>query len=184
MARAARKRAPAKRQSDGKLGELAAGILGEEEAPEELAAKALDVIPGLSDTSPEGPSLRRILARWGGMPLAVLFALNVVDELDRIALITLAPDIRDAFGLSDAALGAINGIGAVVIVTLAIPIAIFGDRGRYRTKLSGFAAMSWAAIVFLTGLVRSGGQLALTRVFSGVGKASVDPLHSSLIADY
>ena len=167
------------------LGTLAAGIIAaEEESPAALADEALTVIPGLSDTGADGPSLRSILARWGGGPLAVLFALNVVDELDRIALITLAPDIRDAFGLSDAAIGAINGIGAVIIVTMAIPFAVLGDRRSFRTKLAGIAALTWAGVVFATGLARNTAQLVLTRMLSGIGKASVDPIHSSLLADY
>lgn len=166
------------------LGRLAAGIIGTEEEAGALAEEALTVIPGLSDKGAEGPKLRQILAKWGGGPLAVLFALNVVDELDRIALITLAPDIRDAFSLSDTAIGAISGIGAVIIVTLAIPFAVLGDRRSFRTKIAGITALFWAGVVFATGLVRNTGQLVITRILSGVGKASVDPVHSSLLADY
>jgi hypothetical protein len=37
------------------------------------------------------------------LPLGVLFGLNAVDELDRTAFAVLLPDIRDQFGLSNAA---------------------------------------------------------------------------------
>ncbi|MGH2759885.1 MAG: MFS transporter, partial [Actinomycetota bacterium] len=174
----------AKRASDDNLGQLAAGIIGSEEQATALAEEALTVIPGLSDTGAEGPKLRQILARWGGGPLAVLFALNAVDELDRIALITLAPNIRDAFSLSDTMIGAISGIGAVIIVTCAVPFAVLGDRRSFRTKIAGLTALFWAGIVFATGLVRNTGQLVITRLLSGIGKAAVDPVHSSLLADY
>src|SRR5918996_861099 len=172
MARTAKQKAA----PDGDLGQLAAGIIGTEAEATALAEEALTVIPGLSDSgSGEGPKLRQILAKWGGGPLGVLFALNVVDELDRIALITLAPNIRDAFDLSDTMIGALSGIGAVIIVTLAIPFAVLGDRKSFRTKIAGFTALFWALVVFATGVVRNTGQLVITRVLSGVGKASVDP---------
>ena len=57
--------------SKGDLGQLAAGIIAEEQADDvppasDLAKEALDVIPGLAEDggTGEGPSLKEILRRW------------------------------------------------------------------------------------------------------------------------
>jgi hypothetical protein len=71
-----------------------------------------------------GGRWRRLGQEWrpsaitlGGplLPLGVLFGLNAVDELDRTAFAVLLPDIRDHFGLSNAA-----ALGLVAVTTIAI----------------------------------------------------------------
>src|SRR5688500_18943623 len=72
------------------------------EARQDRTAEVPDVdlagvsVPGLDVDADETP-LREVLATWGSAPLATLFALNAVDELDRVALVVLAPNLRDAF---------------------------------------------------------------------------------------
>src|SRR5688500_8269078 len=62
-------------------------------------------------------------------PLFVLFALNLVDEFDIQAVSILGPNIRDAFGLSNAGLAGLRT--AAALPGLLIPfIGILGDRGR------------------------------------------------------
>ena len=144
--------------------------------------EVLASVPGLDREADEVP-LRDTLRRWGAAPLATLFALNVVDELDRIALVVLAPDIRDAFGLSTAGLSAIVSIGGVMSLLVALPVAVLADRRR-RTTIAGITGLVWAVFAALTGAVTSTVQLVLARLGAGVGKASVEPVHSSLLADY
>ncbi len=138
------------------------------------------VAPSGSDT--DAPSLLRTIRPYGLSTLVVLTILNLVDELDRIAIVTLGPEIRDAFGLSDSALGAIAGLGGLVVVLAALPLAVLGDR-RKRLPIVGITAAVWAAFAALTGLVRNTAQLAVVRLLSGVGKGSVEPVHTSLLAD-
>ena len=45
-------------------------------------------------------NLRKIVAPESVTPLAILFGLNAVDELDRTAFSVLTPEIKRAFGLS------------------------------------------------------------------------------------
>ena len=148
------------------------------------ADEVVAVVPGLGSQGdhPEVP-LRDTLARWGTAPLGVLFALNVVDELDRIALTVLAPNLRDAFGLSTGGLAGIANIGAVMTLLVALPVAVLADR-RDRTRIAAVTGVLWSVFAALTGLVTNAFQLALARVGAGVGKASVEPVHSSLLADY
>ncbi len=142
----------------------------------------LATVPGMDEDEDE-VALREVLARHGAAPLGVLFALNFVDELDRLAFTVLAPNIRDTFDLSNAALSGIAGLGGIVTILCALPVAVLADRSR-RTRLAGVTGLLWAAFAALTGLVASTLQLVGARIGSGVGKASVEPVHSSLLADY
>ena len=124
-----------------------------------LLGEATSFIPGLDDSGePSGPPLRKVLTKWGVAPLGVLFALNAVDEMDRIAFSVLAPNIQKTFGLSDAALSATGAVGGVLAVVAAIPFAVLGDRRR-RTVIAAFSGAMWAVFAFATGLANSALQL-------------------------
>ncbi|MEA3020829.1 MAG: branched-chain amino acid transport system ATP-binding protein livF, partial [Actinomycetota bacterium] len=131
------------------------------------------------------------LHRWlstitGGAPvypIAILFGLNCVDELDRGAFGILLPNIRKEFGLDlQGALSIIALISAVALL-LQVPIAHYADRAP-RVRLALIGAVAWAAFSFGTGLAFSVWFLVIMRSGSGIGKAVVDPTHNSLIADY
>jgi MFS family permease len=116
-------------------------------------------------------------------PLAVLFGLNAVDELDRAAFSVLLPDIRDHFGMTDAAALSLVGATAIAIVLIELPLALLADR-RNRVRIAAGGAAVWALFSAGTGFATSVGMLAVARVGAGGGKAVVTPTHSSLLADY
>src|SRR4029453_12396102 len=75
--------------------------------------------------------------------LAVLFGLNLVEEMDRDAFGLLIPNIRDAFGLSDAGILSLLAIAALVGLSLQVPIAQLADRThRVRLLLMGTAVFA------------------------------------------
>ncbi|MER3452345.1 MAG: hypothetical protein C4344_01195, partial [Acidimicrobiia bacterium] len=113
-------------------------------------------------------------------PLAILFGLNFVDEFDRIAFAVLTPEIRDAFHLSDTAIG---GLVGVFILLAALPIGFVGDRFD-RIKLSAGAALLWGTMSVLTGIVPTVALLFLVRFFAGVGRVANEVVHPSLLADF
>jgi branched-chain amino acid transport system ATP-binding protein len=116
-------------------------------------------------------------------PLAVLFGLNAVDELDRTAFAVLLPDIRDHFGMSDA--GALSLVAATTIAVLLIevPLSFYCDR-RNRVRIATIGALTWALFSFGTGLAASVTLLIVARVGAGGGRAVVTPTHSSLLSDW
>ncbi len=144
-------------------------------------------------TSARGPgALRRLQAAWRPsavtlgapvFPLGVLFGLNAVDELDRAAFAVLLPDIRDHFGMTDAAALSLVGATAIAIVLIELPLAILADR-HSRVRIVTAGAAVWALFSVATGLAFSVVTLALARVGAGGGKAVVTPTHSSLLSDY
>lgn len=114
-------------------------------------------------------SLRTALATGGRRTMAVLFLLNVVDEFDRVALYVLGPDIQESFGISDAMLGFLNGIGGVLVFAGAVPLGLLADR-RPRVPLIAAASFVWAAFALLGGFARNAFQLTATRMVNGLGK--------------
>jgi ABC-type branched-subunit amino acid transport system ATPase component/predicted MFS family arabinose efflux permease len=115
--------------------------------------------------------------------LLVLASINVVDNLDRNAFVTLSPDIRRTFHLSQAGINGIAGVSSILVVLAALPFAILADRGA-RVRLAWLAALLWSGLTFLTSFVGSAAQLTLVRTSSGVGQAAIEPVHSSLLSDY
>ena len=126
-------------------------------------------------------SLGEAVAAGGRWTIVLLFLLNVVDEFDRAALAVLGPDIQETFGISDAALGFLNGIGGVAVFAGAVPFGLLADRRR-RVPLVAAASAVWAIFAALGGTAINAVMLGGTRVVNGLGKG-VTPVHSSLLAD-
>jgi ABC-type branched-subunit amino acid transport system ATPase component/predicted MFS family arabinose efflux permease len=116
-------------------------------------------------------------------PLLILFALNLVDELDRSAFTILIPEIRDAFGLDN------QGIFSVIALVGAISygfqplIGYYGDRAN-RTRLATLGAVALIVFTLLTGLTPVVWLLVIARSGTAIGRLVVDPTHNSLISDY
>lgn len=116
-------------------------------------------------------------------PLAVLFGLNAVDELDKTAFNVLAPEIRQHFGLGISGILGLVAIIEVVAILLGLPLAYWADR-RSRVRLAAGGATLWGGFSLATGLAPSVTLLAGARAGAGMGRAVVTPTHFSLLADY
>ena len=116
-------------------------------------------------------------------PLAVLFGLNAVDELDRTAFAVLLPEIRDEFGLDLTGILTVVGLVFLAALALQVPIAVLADRHR-RVTIAWVGAAAWAVFSVMTGLAGTLLLLGISRAGSGIGRAVVDPTHNSLLADY
>lgn len=132
------------------------------------------------------PLRSRLLAATGGAPTApllVLFALNLVDEFDRVAFSVLSPEIRDDFGLTDSAIVAISSVAGVSSLLAALPIGVLADRAR-RVRLAGWGAAAWGGFTVLTAAAPAVAVLVLARVGASIGRIVNEPVHSSLLSDY
>lgn len=128
-------------------------------------------------------SVKAITGGASAVPLTLLFAFNLVDELDRQAFALLAPEIRDAFGLNLTGILTIVALFTPVTILLGIPLGFFADRTR-RVRLARVGAATWALFSFATGFALNVVQLALARLGSGIGKTVNEPTHNSLLSDY
>jgi len=116
-------------------------------------------------------------------PLLILFGLQAVEQLDQNAFAVLAPEIRDAFHLSLAGLGAFVALSSIASLVVEVPLAFYSDRLQ-RTRLALFGAAIWGLFGFATGLAAVTWFLLIARSGANAGRAVVNPTHNSLIADY
>jgi MFS family permease len=123
---------------------------------------------------------------WRGdrrVMLAALFAVGLVNYLDRTALSVLQVPIKAELGLSDAQLGALTGLCFVIPYTLlSLPLGRLADRSN-RTRLMAFAILVWSGLTSLSGLAWSFWSLAGLRMGVAVGESACLPTSYSLLAD-
>jgi ABC-type branched-subunit amino acid transport system ATPase component/MFS family permease len=128
----------------------------------------------------------RARAYMGGeplMPIAALFALNAVDELDTALFTTLGPEIADGFGVGVGVFGAITILVTILVPLISVPVAHLADR-RDRMPLAIAGAAAWGTFSLATGLAPVLLVLVAFRVGSGFGKVVNEPVHAGLIADF
>jgi predicted MFS family arabinose efflux permease len=142
------------------------------ETPEELhfmpamAADAIEPVPASS---------------WG--LLAFLTALNVLNFVDRMLIASLAPLLIKDLGLTRAQIGLLAGFGFVFFYTfVGLFLGVAADRFK-RFPLIGIGLALWSAMTALSGFARSFLQLALPRIFVGVGEATLTPAALSMLGD-
>ncbi len=122
----------------------------------------------------------------GGMPtfpLRILFLLFFFDEFDTAAFNVLAPNIKEAFHLTDTAFGLLVVTNLTVVLLLAVPVGYYGDR-LPRRNLVITGAIIAGVFSFFTGLAPLIGFLILARLGNGIGRLMNDSIHNSLLADY
>ncbi|WP_436775976.1 ATP-binding protein [Yinghuangia sp. YIM S09857] len=165
---------------------LAAGLVdaeAERQAQQAAAQRQVvfadELLPGVGDAS---LTLRQGLAAGGSATFATLALLSAMDELESATLSVLAPDIRDAFGMSDGAIVFISAASGAFLVLGALPMGWLADRFR-RNRVIGWAGIAFSAMVFACGFAANAFLLFLSRFGVGVAKSSTLPVHGSMIAD-
>jgi ABC-type branched-subunit amino acid transport system ATPase component/MFS family permease len=136
-------------------------------------------VPGSGDDT---PSLREVVAGRGWYPLGIVTALNLVDELDRAVMVVFAPNIRRYFDISNATLGAIVGVQVALVILIGVPLGYLGTKVD-RAVLLRVAAGAWALCAAATSLAVKLPLFIVARLGTGIGKAAVEPVGRSLLAD-
>jgi len=162
----------------------------------EVPIEAADLAPGAGGPPPSDDdwsklpfrqkiNLGRITGNAPTTPLAVLFGLNAVDELDRTAFAVLSPEIKDAFGLDLKGLLALTTFVLIVNLLLELPIGYLADR-KNRVRIACAGAFFWGLFSVLTGvaIAMTGlGLLYVARLGSAIAK-NLNTTHRSLLSDY
>ena len=127
----------------------------------------------LDELTGDGPSLA----------LVILFGLNAVDELARVALSIAGPSIADEFdtGMAGVTVPFVLAFGGAL--ALSVPIATIADRGN-RVRLALLGGVVFSVFSVAVGLAWSLWGLAFALAGMQVGKAFIEPSHTSLLTDY
>ena len=159
---------------------LVAAVLDEDRSRDETDVVYPDeLLPGARD---DDVGLRDGLKRSGTYTFAILLILNSLDELESATMTVLAPDLRDAFNVSDGAIVFISSASAAFFVLGAVPMGYLADRYR-RARIVGFSSLVFSVMVFLSGFAVSAFMLFWTRFGAGIAKANTLTVHGSLLAD-
>lgn len=125
-------------------------------------------------------SQTKLARAW--ISVVLLTFVGLLNVIDRFLPAVLAEPIKRELQLSDTAVGLINGFGFLIVyAVLGIPIARISDRGRYGMVIAVCLAL-WSAMTLLGGVVKSGWQLAATRMGVALGEAGSTPAAHAFIS--
>ena len=128
-------------------------------------------------------ALKSAVGEGPSTAILILCGVNALNVADRNIMGVLLPEIRDSFHLKLSGVLALLSVVAVVSLALQVPIAYFADSTN-RVRIAVIGALVWGVFSAGTGLATGLIFLAVVRSVSDVGKATVDPTHNLLIADY
>jgi MFS family permease len=116
--------------------------------------------------------------------MTVLFAVALINYIDRSLLSILQVDIKKDLGLSDTQLGALTGLAfGIFYSTAALPLSRLADRVR-RTWMVAACLAVWTTMTGLSSLAGSFVALALLRIGVAFGEAGCTPATHSLLCDH
>ncbi len=136
-------------------------------------------LPGVGERP---QSLRAGLKVGGAGTVAIVALLALMEEVDRLVMVALAPNIQQAFNIGDGVLLGILGFGGLVTAVGALPMTWLANRAR-RIRLLAVAASLWAVFSVLCGLAQNAVQFFGARLGVSVGQSARFPLHGPLLAD-
>ncbi|MEU3792222.1 MFS transporter [Streptomyces fructofermentans] len=109
--------------------------------------------------------------RYAWVIFALSFALLLSDYMSRQVLNAVFPMLKADWLLTDAELGSLSGIVALMVGLLTFPLSLLADRwGRVRSLV--LAAMLWSVATLGCALSASYGQMFVGRLFVGIGEAA------------
>lgn len=115
--------------------------------------------------------------------LGLLFAAGVISYIDRKIIAVLLEGIKADLDLTDTQMGLLAGVFfSASYIVAGVPLARLSDSGNRRGIIAACMAV-WSAATALCGLATSYVQLAVARMFVGVGEAGSAPASFSLLAD-
>src|SRR5215475_9104166 len=147
--------------------------------------------PAVPGERPQPPSLLKVSSPtptvdgpYAYYVLGVLFVVYIFNFIDRQILSILLQPIKEDLNISDTALGFLTGFAFAVFYAFAgLPLARVADRW-VRRSLIAISLATWSFWTAASGLARGFPDLAIARIFVGIGEAGATPPAHSLLSDY
>src|SRR5262245_3386474 len=127
--------------------------------------------------APDRPAPRR--DAW--TVFGILFALMVVDYVDRQVIVSMFSHLKDEWSLSDSQLGALVSVVSVTVALGAIPLSLLADRWS-RVKSIFLMALVWSIATIACAFAESYAQLLGARSIVGFGEAAYGTVGGALLA--
>jgi MFS family permease len=119
--------------------------------------------------------------RYAWAVFAIVFALMVVDYIDRQVVVSMFPHLKGHWSLSDGQLGGLVSIVSITVAIGAVPLSLLADRWS-RVKSIFLMALIWSVATIVCAFATSYGQLLAARAVVGVGEAAYGSVGVALLA--
>jgi MFS family permease len=120
--------------------------------------------------------------RWAMTTFVALFAMNMLDYLDRNLLMSMQPQIKADLRISNFQWGLLTSIFLVSYSVFGPFMGWLGDRLR-RTWLLGLGVGVWSLATIGSGLARTYGHMAVARSVLGIGEATYGVIAPTILLD-
>ncbi len=128
------------------------------------------------------PAAHRPVPRgYAWSAFAILFALMVVDYVDRQVVVSMFSHLKAQWDLSDRQLGGLVSIVSITVALGAVPLSLLADRWS-RVKSVFLMALIWSLATISCAFAGSYAQLLGARALVGVGEAAYGTVGAALLA--
>ncbi len=135
------------------------------------------------DPTSAAPRRGRVIAR--ARPVFwMMFAINLINYLDRLIAVAVGPTLKTEFRLTDHDIGVLSSAFLLIYTLSALPLGALADRVRSRARVVAVGVGLWSLFSGLTALATNYATLVLTRALVGVGEASYYPAGTALLSAY
>jgi predicted MFS family arabinose efflux permease len=119
--------------------------------------------------------------RYAWSVFAIVFALMVVDYVDRQVVVSMFPHLKAHWDLSDSQLGALVSVVSITIALATIPLSLLADRWS-RVKSIFVMALVWSAATITCAFASKYSELLAARSVVGLGEAAYGAVGAALLA--
>lgn len=118
-----------------------------------------------------------------GYVLAVMLVCSTLSYVDRQVISLVVQPIKSSFGLSDTAVGLLQGLAFSLCYAVAgLPLAYAVDR-THRVRLASGCVAIWSAATAACGMVTSYPGLLVARATTAISEAGFSPAALSILSD-
>ena len=119
--------------------------------------------------------------RYAWSVFAILFALMVVDYVDRQVVVSMFSHLKAQWDLSDSQLGGLVSVVSITVALGAVPLSLLADRWS-RVKSIFLMALIWSLATISCAFAASYTHLLGARALVGVGEAAYGTVGAALLA--
>lgn len=113
----------------------------------------------------------------------LMVAINFINYLDRIIFVSVGPELKRAFFLSDSQVGLVSSAFLLIYTLSALPMGLLADR-HSRTRIIAIGVGLWSLATWYTAISHTFVELLVGRAVLGIGEASYIPAGTALLVAY